>query len=106
LLCCTARRPAGILQVGVSEIVGRVVEDLKDEAEPYRRMVMETIDKVVTALGAADIDARLEELLVDGILYAFQEQVRRWRWLPAAGKGEGGRRKGRDVAPGRNADAC
>ncbi|WIA10471.1 hypothetical protein OEZ85_010662 [Tetradesmus obliquus] len=62
-------------KVGVSEIVGRVVEDLKDEAEPYRRMVMETIDKVVSALGAADIDARLEELLVDGILYAFQEQV-------------------------------
>jgi splicing factor 3B subunit 1 len=62
-------------QVGVSEIVGRIVEDLKDEAEPYRRMVMETIDKVVSALGAADIDARLEELLVDGILYAFQEQV-------------------------------
>lgn len=61
----------------MSEIVGRVVEDLKDEAEPYRRMVMETIDKVVSALGAADIDARLEELLVDGILYAFQEQVRR-----------------------------
>lgn len=36
---------------------------------------METIDKVVAALGAADIDARLEEQLVDGILYAFQEQV-------------------------------
>eukprot|EP00775_Hariotina_reticulata_P007118 gene7118-7332_t len=62
-------------KAGCSEIVGRIVEDLKDEAEPYRRMVMETIDKVVTALGAADIDARLEELLVDGILYAFQEQV-------------------------------
>jgi hypothetical protein len=45
-------------------------------------MVMETIDKVISNLGAADIDARLEELLVDGILYAFQEQVR-WRryWL-------------------------
>jgi hypothetical protein len=66
-----------LCQVGVSEIVGRIVEDLKDEAEPYRRMVMETIDKVVSALGAADIDARLEELLVDGILYAFQEQVGR-----------------------------
>lgn len=39
-------------------------------------MVMETIDKVISNLGAADIDARLEELLVDGILYAFQEQVR------------------------------
>lgn len=63
------------LQAGCSEIVGRIVEDLKDEAEPYRRMVMETIDKVISSLGAADIDARLEELLVDGILYAFQEQV-------------------------------
>eukprot|EP00884_Botryococcus_braunii_P022437 jgi/Botrbrau1/8878/Bobra.50_2s0033.1 len=62
-------------KVGCSEIVGRIVEDLKDENEPYRRMVMETIDKVVRDLGTADIDARLEELLIDGILYAFQEQV-------------------------------
>lgn len=29
----------------------------------------------MTELGTADIDARLEELLIDGILYAFQEQV-------------------------------
>ncbi len=32
--------------------------------------------QVVQDLGTADIDARLEELLIDGILYAFQEQVR------------------------------
>ena len=63
-------------KVGSSEIISRVVEDLKDESEPYRRMVMETIDKVVSALGSSDIDARLEELLIDGILFAFQEQVR------------------------------
>ncbi|VFQ88979.1 unnamed protein product [Cuscuta campestris] len=62
-------------KVGVADIVGRVVEDLKDESEPYRRMVMETIEKVVENLGASDIDARLEELLIDGILYAFQEQT-------------------------------
>ena len=62
-------------KVGCAEIVGRVVEDLKDESEPYRRMVMETIEKVVSNLGSSDIDARLEELLVGGILYAFQEQV-------------------------------
>lgn len=62
-------------KVGVADIVGRVVEDLKDESEPYRRMVMETIEKVVTNLGASDIDSRLEELLIDGILYAFQEQT-------------------------------
>ncbi|CAI6003694.1 unnamed protein product [Closterium sp. NIES-64] len=57
---------------GVSDIIGRVVEDLKDESEPYRRM---TVEKVLTNLGAADIDARLEELLIDGILYAFQERI-------------------------------
>uniref|UniRef100_A0A0E0G118 TOG domain-containing protein n=1 Tax=Oryza nivara TaxID=4536 RepID=A0A0E0G118_ORYNI len=62
-------------KVGVADIVGRIVEDLKDESEPYRRMVMETIEKVVANLGASDIDARLEELLIDGILYAFQEQA-------------------------------
>lgn len=62
-------------KVGVSEIVGRVVEDLKDESEPYRKMVMETIDKVISSLGVSDIDARLEEVLIDGFLYAFQEQT-------------------------------
>jgi len=60
---------------GVSEIVGRIVNDLKDEAEPYRKMVMETITKVVATLGASDIDERLEVRLVDGIIYAFQEQT-------------------------------
>jgi splicing factor 3B subunit 1 len=45
-------------KAGVSEIVGRIVNELKDEAEPYRKMsmVMETITKVVATLGASDID--------------------------------------------------
>ena len=38
-------------------------------------MVMESIEKIMGGLGAADIDSRLEEQLIDGILYAFQEQV-------------------------------
>ena len=62
-------------KVGAAEIVLRVVDDLKDEAEQYRKMVMETIEKVMSNLGAADIDSRLEEQLIDGILYAFQEQT-------------------------------
>ncbi len=62
-------------KVGTSEIVGRIVEDLKDESEPYRRMVISAIDKVIGQLGAADVDDRLEEVLIDGILYAFQEQT-------------------------------
>ncbi|KAH8922408.1 small nuclear ribonucleoprotein [Atractiella rhizophila] len=62
-------------KAGVAEIVGRVVVDLKDESEPFRKMVMETIQKVITSLGASDIDERLEVQLVDGILHAFQEQT-------------------------------
>ncbi|ORY95000.1 splicing factor 3B subunit 1 [Syncephalastrum racemosum] len=62
-------------KVGVAEIVGRINLGLKDESEPYRKMVMETIESVVSNLGAADIDPRMEELLIDGILYAFQEQT-------------------------------
>lgn len=62
-------------KVGAAEIVNRVVDDLKDESEQYRKMVMETIEKVMANLGASDIDSRLEEQLIDGILYAFQEQT-------------------------------
>ena len=43
-------------------------------------MVMETIEKVMANLGSADIDSRLEEQLIDGILYAFQEQTTEVRW--------------------------
>ena len=62
-------------KVGASEIINRIVDDLKDENEQYRKMVLETIEKIMENLGAADIDSRLEEQLIDGILYAFQEQT-------------------------------
>ena len=87
-------------KVGASEIINRIVDDLKDENETYRKMVVETIEKIMGNLGAADIgntqiqhligvynililhsnsirltDSRLEEQLIDGILYAFQEQT-------------------------------
>lgn len=61
-------------KVGAGEIVSRIVNDLKDSNETYRKMVMETIDKVLTNLGASEIDERLEIQLIDGIIYAFQEQ--------------------------------
>lgn len=62
-------------KVGCSEVIARIVDDLKDESEPYRQMVMETIESIIQNLGAADIDTRLEEQLIDGVLYAFQEQA-------------------------------
>jgi splicing factor 3B subunit 1 len=61
-------------KVGVSEIVERIVVNLKDESEAYRKMTVETVEKVIASLGAADIGERLEERLIDGVLHAFQEQ--------------------------------
>jgi splicing factor 3B subunit 1 len=62
-------------KVGANEVIKRIVDDLKDESEPFRKMVMDAIDKVVAKLGAADIDPRIEQVLVDGILFSFQEQT-------------------------------
>ncbi|KAJ1960142.1 U2 snRNP component prp10 [Dipsacomyces acuminosporus] len=62
-------------KVGGAEVIGHIVLDLKDEAESYRNMVMEAINKIIKNLGAMDVEGRLEELLMDGVLYAFQEQA-------------------------------
>ncbi|KAJ1729808.1 U2 snRNP component prp10 [Coemansia sp. Benny D160-2] len=62
-------------KVGGAEIINRIVLHLKDESAPYRSMVMEAISRIITNLGALDIVGRLEELLMDGVLYAFQEQA-------------------------------
>lgn len=61
-------------KVGAGEILERIVINLKDESEPYRKMTVETVEKIVASLGAADVGERLEERLIDGILHAFQEQ--------------------------------
>ena len=60
-------------KVGVSEIVGRLVRFIKDESEAFRKMAIETTDKVIAISGTSDVDERLEELLIDGLLFAFQE---------------------------------
>uniref|UniRef100_A0A915D6S8 Splicing factor 3B subunit 1 domain-containing protein n=1 Tax=Ditylenchus dipsaci TaxID=166011 RepID=A0A915D6S8_9BILA len=62
-------------KVGAVEIITRIVDDLKDENEQYRKMVMETIENIISLMGASEVDSRLEEQLIDGILYAFQEQT-------------------------------
>ena len=61
-------------KVGSGVILERIVVNLKDENEAYRKMTAETVEKAVSSLGVADVDSRLEERLVDGILHAFQEQ--------------------------------
>ena len=61
--------------VGVSAIIDEIVGDLKDESEPFRRMVCETIDSIIKSLGSADLSDRMVEVIIDGLLFAFQEQV-------------------------------
>lgn len=62
------------IKIGGADVISRITEDLKDESEPYRRMVIETIEKITEELGLSDIDKKLEARLIDGLLFAFQEQ--------------------------------
>jgi splicing factor 3B subunit 1 len=61
-------------RVGGAEIVKKIVELLKDDSETIRKIVMETLENIVATYGIADVNAKLEERLMDGILFAFQEQ--------------------------------
>mmetsp|Transcript_2772 Transcript_2772/g.5314 ORF Transcript_2772/g.5314 Transcript_2772/m.5314 type:complete len:1214 (-) Transcript_2772:1308-4949(-) len=61
-------------RIGAADTIERIVNDLKDENEPYRRMVMEAISQILQNLGASDLSIELEQRLVDGALFAFQEQ--------------------------------
>ncbi|KAJ2082520.1 U2 snRNP component prp10 [Coemansia sp. RSA 988] len=58
---------------GGAPVVERLVAHLKDESAAHRAMAVDAVARTVGELGVADIDARLEELLMDGVLYAFQE---------------------------------
>ncbi|XP_058126627.1 splicing factor 3B subunit 1-like [Anopheles ziemanni] len=62
-------------KVGASKVIDRIVNDLKDDNEQYRKMAMETITRIIAEIGAADLDSHLEEQLIDGTLYAIQEQT-------------------------------
>ncbi len=63
------------VKVGPGEVIGRICDALKDESEPFRKMVAEAVHLVVTQLGSADVNTDLEKRLIDGLIYAFQEQV-------------------------------
>jgi len=76
-------------KVGGAEVIGRIVDNLKDESEPLRRMTIECVMKVLENLGAADIGLDLEQRLVDGALHAFQEQAASVS-ASAAANGDGG----------------
>eukprot|EP01028_Stygiella_incarcerata_P000846 TRINITY_DN11332_c0_g1_i1.p1 TRINITY_DN11332_c0_g1~~TRINITY_DN11332_c0_g1_i1.p1 ORF type:complete len:1120 (-),score=322.62 TRINITY_DN11332_c0_g1_i1:250-3105(-) len=62
-------------KVGGGEIVARIANDLKDENDLFRRMTSDTIRKIVESLGAADIIERTQDIVMDGFIFAFQEQT-------------------------------
>lgn len=61
-------------KIGGAYVIGRLADDLKNDSEPYRRMVVETVHKVADKLGLSDVDSSLEMRMLDGLLFAFQEQ--------------------------------
>eukprot|EP00957_Ditylum_brightwellii_P129613 9887468-Ditylum_brightwellii.AAC.1 len=54
-------------KVGCSDVLGRIIDDLKDDSEQYCCIVMKTTQKVLENLGSGDIDEQLEKHLIDGI---------------------------------------
>ncbi|KAH3672244.1 hypothetical protein WICMUC_004339 [Wickerhamomyces mucosus] len=62
-------------KVGAAEIIERLLNIIKDESEPFRKMAVETVNRVVTQLGTAGLTERIEERLIDSLLIAFQEQT-------------------------------
>ncbi|KAM3127536.1 Splicing factor 3B subunit 1 [Paramecium bursaria] len=62
-------------KVGTAEILERTVNDLKNEDEEFRKMVLETIERVIQKLGLADVDSKLEGRLMDGLITAFHEHT-------------------------------
>lgn len=68
----TALEIAG--KVGGAEVIARLVEGLKDEAEAQRSLVLQTVAKVVSVMGTADLDSHAVDRLMDGTLYAYIAQ--------------------------------
>jgi splicing factor 3B subunit 1 len=52
-------------KVGGVYIIDHIQKGLKDESEPYRKMVLQAIHVIVVSLGVADINERQMELLME-----------------------------------------
>ena len=59
--------------MGGALVLDKIVSGLKDDNEPFRKMVMEVLEKIVSSLGMADVDNQLERLIMDGVIEAFHE---------------------------------
>ena len=62
------------LKIGSLETIIKILPFLKDDSEPFRKMTLETCDKVLTSFGAFDLDDKTINRLIDGLLYCLQNQ--------------------------------
>lgn len=62
------------LKIGSSKVIDEILLSLKDESEPFRRMTLETCDKIILELGSFDLSDRSVTRLLDGLIYTFQKQ--------------------------------
>ena len=60
--------------IGTEDILAGLIPLMKDENEPLRLMVMLAIKDTIVRSEYASVDESIEAQLVDGALYAFQEQ--------------------------------
>ena len=61
-------------KISCAEVLNIIVYYLKDENEIFRKMTLECVEKIIAKMGVIDIDKRLEQLLVDGLMLCFEEQ--------------------------------
>ena len=61
-------------KISCSEVLNIIVYYLKDENEIFRKMTLECVEKIIAKMGVIDIDKRLEQLLIDGLMLCFEEQ--------------------------------
>lgn len=61
-------------KVGGAAVLDHLAPLLKHSSPPLRRLSVDTVARVAADLGLADVDARLETLLVDGLIVALQEE--------------------------------
>ncbi|KAJ2448779.1 U2 snRNP component prp10, partial [Coemansia sp. RSA 2336] len=62
-------------KTGAASVIELLIPLLKDAAAPLRSMSAAAVARVLDELGGLDIHGRLEELLIDATLFAFQEQA-------------------------------
>lgn len=60
-------------RLGVGKVAGSLIERLKDESEALRKMALEALEAIVMRFGAAEIDERAEEQMIDGLVTSIQE---------------------------------